>query len=567
MAETNTVEDSIDLNRTRKLLKGLLKPEAGFFGVVMVYGVAIGLLTLAVPIAVQTLINTIANIASVRAVTILAMVLFTTLFVSGVVSALRMRVMEYYERRIYTRLTADLGLRTILAPHSFFEGRKNNGITQRYFDIMILQKNVPNLMVDGFAFMLQMLVGVTLISFYHEALLAFNMVLLLVFYFIYKLWGNRAKRTAIELSHAKYSTAKWLSDIAAAHEFFKSSRHVDYAGKTTEKHIDHYVEKHSCHFVYTFYQSVAFLLLYALASAALLGLGGWLVVQGQLSIGQLVAAELVMSGIFFGLSRFSYYLKLYYELYGSADKIGKALVIPQEETNMAARHHDEDDGCLECKDLLLSHLDRKCYLNLHIEQGAKVYVMTESSWIQRQFIHLLKLFREPKQGWIKLGSLEFSDYDTFELRQMISMVDRSLIVECTIQDYLRMSAPQATIAQMNQALIMVGLDRVIGNLPDGIETRMTPLGTPLLPAELLLLKLAAAIIAKPKVVILNQHFDAIPHEERMRLLEVIADLPFTVLYFTTHPEDSCFDGVIELGKDCQTPLVAKITNSRKSEQE
>ena len=63
-----------------------------------------------------------------------------------------------------------------------------------------------------------------------------------------------------------------------------------------------------------------FLLMYAVASAALLGIGGVLVVQGELSIGQLVAAELVMSAVFFGLSRFTQYLKLYYELYGAAEK-------------------------------------------------------------------------------------------------------------------------------------------------------------------------------------------------------------------------------------------------------
>ena len=109
----------IDLRKTRKTLFSLLKPEAGFFWVAIAYGVAISLMTLAVPIAVQTLINSIANIGSTRAVIILAVILFLTLFISGVFSALRMRVMEFYERKVYARLTADLGLKTILAPHSF----------------------------------------------------------------------------------------------------------------------------------------------------------------------------------------------------------------------------------------------------------------------------------------------------------------------------------------------------------------------------------------------------------------------------------------------------------------
>ena len=89
------MEKSIDLRAIKQHLVALLKPEHGFFNVAIAYGVAISFLTLAVPIAVQTLINSIANIGSVRAVVILSMVLFFTLVISGLLSALRMRVMEH----------------------------------------------------------------------------------------------------------------------------------------------------------------------------------------------------------------------------------------------------------------------------------------------------------------------------------------------------------------------------------------------------------------------------------------------------------------------------------------
>ncbi len=555
---------TIDLKKTHRLLIGLVKPEAGFFWVAMVYGVAIGLFTLAVPIAVQTLVNTIANIASVRAVTILAVVLFSTLFFSGVISAMRMRVMEYYERRVFARLTANLSLKTIMAPHSFFSDRRNTTITQRYFDIQILQKNIPSLMVDGFALVLQMLVGFTLVSFYHPVLFAFNMVILLTLYLIWKIWGGRAKKTAIELSSAKYDTAKWLSDIASAHEFFKSSRHLDYASKNTESHIASYIHKHKRHFVFTFTQAVMFLLLYALASAALLGLGGWLVVTGQLSIGQLVAAELIMSAVFLGLSRFSLYLKLYYELYGAADKIGKALSIPQE-TIHEANGNKKTDGALECRDLKVEYLGAQCKMNLNVEQGAKVFVQTEQSWIQRNMINLLKVYEKPSQGWIRLGDKELSDYDTYELRQMITTIDRSLIIDCTIKEYLRMSAPDASVAQISEALESVEMDGVLNRLPDGLDTRLTSMGGPLQPMEFLLLKLAAALLAKPKLLILNQHFDSLSVQMRDRLLNMLTKEAFTVLYFTNKATTNHFDEVLNLYQCGDEAIEARLGKSTKED--
>ncbi len=458
----------IDLRKTRKTLFSLLRPEAGFFWVAIAYGVAISLMTLAVPIAVQTLINSIANIGSTRAVVILAVVLFLTLFISGVFSALRMRVMEFYERKVYARLTADLGLKTILAPHSFFEGRQNVSITQRYFDIMTFQKNMPSLMIDGFALVLQMLVGFTLVSFYHPALFAFNVVLLLTMYAVWKLWGRGAKRTAIELSHAKYDSAKWLHDIAIAHEFFKSADHVEYAGRSTESYISNYVQKHKNHFHYTFSQVVMFLLMYAVASAALLGIGGVLVVQGELSIGQLVAAELVMSAVFFGLSRFTQYLKLYYELYGAAEKLGGALAMPQEELNTS--EHIPASSRLVFNDVDLKHGNDHCLLNVVFEPSTKYFVTTDKSWVQKQLLGLLKQYDRVKVGDILLGELSLNDYDTHELRQAVTILDRSLIIEVSIERYLKLANPQASIADIRAALTEVEMTKVIDSLPDGLQT-------------------------------------------------------------------------------------------------
>lgn len=543
----------IDLRATRKILFSLMKPEASFFWVAIAYGVAISLMTLAVPIAVQTLINSIANIGSTRAVVILASVLFLTLFISAIFSALRMRVMEFYERKVYARLTAALGLRTIMAPHSFFEGRQNVSITQRYFDIMTLQKNIPSLMIDGFAVLLQMLVGFTLVSFYHPSLFAFNVVLVLTMYAVWKIWGRGAKRTAIQLSHAKYASAKWLHDIASAHEFFKSADHVEYAGRSTEEFIGNYIRKHKRHFHYTFSQVVMFLLLYAIASAALLGIGGVLVVQGQLSIGQLVAAELVMSAVFLGLSRFTQYLKLYYELYGAADKLGHALSIPQEKLHVNSEHVPSSSK-LAFNKLVLSHAGDKCELNTTLAPGSQYFVTTDKSWVQKQLVGFLKQYEPVKSGDILLGELSFNDYDTHELRQAVTILDRSLIIEVTVERYLKLAQPQASFADIRNALEEVEMAGVIDALPEGLQTRVSVLGAPLQPLEFLLLKLAAAIIAKPKLLILNQHFDAVPLDLRSRLLKRLGEHDFTVLYFTNMPLPDHFNGVLHLHDNAQAMI-------------
>jgi len=376
-------------------------------------------------------------------------------------------------------------------------------------------------------------------------------------YAVWKIWGRGAKRTAIELSHAKYESAKWLHDIAIAHEFFKSADHVEYAGRSTEGYISDYVQKHKNHFHYTFSQVVMFLLMYAVASASLLGIGGVLVVQGELSIGQLVAAELVMSAVFFGLSRFTQYLKLYYELYGAAEKLGGALAMPQEELN--ASEHVPASSKLVFNDVELKHGNDTCQLNVVFEPGTKYFVTTDKSWVQKQLVGLLKQYDRVKSGDILLGELSLNDYDTHELRQAVTILDRSLIIEVSIERYLKLAHPQATIADIRAALEEVEMTKTIDGLPEGLKTKVSVLAAPLQPLEFLLLKLAAAIIAKPKLLILNQHFDAIPIELRARLLNRLTKYDFTVMYFSNIPIPECFDGVIHL-HDNATAMLSEHNN-------
>ena len=536
---------SANLAQTRRQLLQLVAPEAGFLWIVVVYGVAISALTLAVPIAVQTLINTIANIGSLRAVYVLAFSLFLLLFISGLLSALRMWVIELFERHLFARLSAEMSYRVVRSPHEVFRDRRNAGITHRYFDIMTFQKNVPRLLVDGLTLVLQTLIGFTVVSFYHPWFLIFNLVILTFIYLIWEIWSRGAKITAIEMSREKYEMSRWLSDLETAHEFFKSSRHVELAAETTDDHSGRFIKKHREHFSFTFKQAVGFLLLYAFSSSMLLGLGGWLVTNGELSIGQLVSAELIMASIFLGLSRFSSFLKYYYELFGATDKIMEVLTLPQE-SSTAALGTAPESGALVLDNVAVRRGNRLCHISCDLKSGEKRFVSASEPWIQRQLTQLLNYHEPVREGQIVLGGKALGDLDRYELRQTIHCIDRSLIVQCSIREFLNLACDGADTQRMITALESVGLWQVIQQFEDGLDTRLSMLGAPLRGPEMLLLKLAAAMLAQPKLVILNQRFDDIPSISRKQMLDLLQRQSFTILYFTSQPDADYFDGMINL---------------------
>lgn len=279
-------------------LAEIVGPDMPYVRLAMVYGVAISLLSLATPISVQLLINSVANTALPAPLWTLSSLLLGLLLLVAGLSAMRVWVMALFERRLFARVVSEITVRAVHAQNPFFADQNRGDMFNRYFDLVVVQKAVPSLAIGAFTIVLQSAVGLILTSFYHPFFLGFNALLLLVIFGIWMIWSRGSIRTAVDLSHAKHEAARWLESVGGSNGFYKSSRHLNFAMDRSESVTAAYVDRHRHHFRYSFTQTVAFLLVYAIASAALLALGGNLILRGELSIGQLVAAELILSAVF-----------------------------------------------------------------------------------------------------------------------------------------------------------------------------------------------------------------------------------------------------------------------------
>ncbi|MEM6476823.1 MAG: ABC transporter ATP-binding protein, partial [Pseudomonadota bacterium] len=98
----------------------ILRPESSFYWLAIIYGVGISLLSLATPISVQMLINTVANTALTAPLVVLSTTLFGLLLVFGLLNALRIHLMEIFSRRFYARMVAEISLISVYAQDPFF---------------------------------------------------------------------------------------------------------------------------------------------------------------------------------------------------------------------------------------------------------------------------------------------------------------------------------------------------------------------------------------------------------------------------------------------------------------
>ena len=516
MADSNSAQDA-SLSGLLRFFMTILAPERSFYVLAIVYGIGISLLSLATPVSVQMLINTVANIGLTTPLVVLALTLFVLLILAGGLNALRIYVMDVFGRRFYARMVSEIALRTIYARNPFFDDRGKSALFNRYFDIIIVMKQVPNLLVGGFTIILQTVVGFLLVSSYHPLLLAFNLAVALLIWIVWAIWGKRAIRSAVELSHRKHHSASWLESLGHANGFYKSELHIAAALEHTDEVTGSYMEQHRRHFSHHFSQTLSFLFIYAAASAMLLGLGGWLVIGGELSLGQLVAAELVLSVVFLGVSQMGIYLSYFYDICGAVDELSLFFQVEQDRPQKAHTRIEGDAGITFDKVAVAPTIR----LDFSVPSGARVCVYADSHRAQRVFTNLVRGHETPDSGYIAVGGADLRALKAYEMRREIIVLDRPNAVETSIREYLRLSGVHAESVDVMKILEVVGLAETVTQLPQGLDTNLVGSGWPLSIVETMQLKLAAAIIAQPRVLVLSQAYDGMPEVFLQRAMDTL----------------------------------------------
>lgn len=544
--EGQTYGSQISLVKFFRIFFDILKPEASFYWLAAVYGIGISLLSLATPISVQMLINTIANTALTAPLVVLSLTLFGLLVISGLLYALRIHLMEIFARRFYARMVAEISLISVYAQNPFFSDAKKGSLFNRYFDVIYVQSLVPNLMIGGFTVLLQIAVGFVLVSLYHPYFLGFTLVMIALIWVVWLAWGSRALRTAVDVSHAKHATAAWLDTIGHSNGFFKSQRRIDYALDKTDDYTLSYITERKRHFRHLFGQTVTFLVMYAAASAALLGLGGWLVIQNELTLGQLVAAELVLSAAFAGVAQLGTYLGYFYDLFAAVEEIAQFYDVEQEQPK-GEDPFNQPDHTIVMRGVRGQARNEEVSFDLEIPSGAIIMAAASQHGVQRLFTNILKLHDLPQGGIATLGGIDIKAIEAHHLRKNVHVLDRPTIVEMTIREYLALSCPETAPQRMVSALETVGLAETIATLPKGLDTPLASTGYPLSAVELQQLKLANALLERPRILVLSRLFDLLdPEPIAAAVAELRAQAYSTVIYFSGRRIDLGFDRFLYL---------------------
>ena len=524
----------------RRLVE-LMQLEWGDVFTLLAFAFGVGLLSLVAPAAIEALVNTVAFGILLWPVFVLAMVMFALLFVSAVLRAMQTYVAECLQRRLFVRTALGFADRLARTGIESFDGANRADIVNRFFEVSSGQKSIATLLVEGVGIIMTTVVGLIVLASYHPYLLTFALVLAGLVLFMLVGLGVGGVRSSIAESYAKFDVAAWLEEVARCPHTFRSGEGAILALDRADSLSDRYLAARKQHFSIIWRQTLFALMLEAIGSTVLLGLGGWLVINRQLTLGQLVASELIVTLVLVALSKIGKYVEIFYDLQATLDKLGILDRLPPEPL--------EGDELADTDPMavVVELADREGGMRrLELQPSERVAVVGPRG--KTELLETLGLMRLPRDGMLEYDRIDARSLNRPATRQQIAFVGRAEVFAGTIADNLRLGRSRLSAADVRRALTVAGLSDRVARLPDGMQTILPPDGRPLSNNEITRLALARAIAGRPRLLLLDGVLDSLDLSADPELVDALfaADAGWTLVVVTARDEirDRC-DRVVE----------------------
>ncbi len=519
----------------------LLRLERRLLALVVSYSLAIGLFALIVPLTVQELTNTFAFAIQPVTIVTLAGVMIAALLFVGAFRSLQYYAVEVLERRLFARVAIGMAQQI---PHLQVLGFKPR-YANHFIETVFMQRALSVLLVDLINVVVGGAVGMTILVFYHPYFLLYNALLLAGFGIVFLLSHGGLKAT-IEMSHAKYDTLHWMQEISYNLLHFKATDSRAILMQRTDELVGKYVERRQTRFGILIRQYLGSVGWQAIAHGGLIATAAWLLSIGQLTLGQLVAAEVVVSGL---LASFDEVVKrmghIFYFMTGLSE-LDFVLSLPKDQESSGLSVPLPDPTVhgirLTCKDLTVHHPGVPAIFerfNVEVTPGEKIGIYASSTVAKTALARVLGGLEAPTNGLIRYNGVDLRHIDMSAINRCRGfMIDSQLtLFEGTIEDNIVLGRSYVPYSDVRWALRFAELEEDVDALPQGLKTHIRAPGKIFAPTHIMRILLARAVLARPQIMI----FDGTLHNLQPVLRETLLrrlcskDEPWSVIFVSNDP--------------------------------
>jgi ABC-type bacteriocin/lantibiotic exporter with double-glycine peptidase domain len=496
---------------------------------IFLYSIIAGLISLSLPLGIQSIINFIqAGKVSTSWMVLVLIVVIGVAFV-GLLKIMQFRITENLQQKIFVRSSFEFAYRFPKIKFNQLYNQYPPELANRFFDTLTVQKGVSKLLLDSSGAALQIIFGIILLSLYHAFFIFFGLILLILLFLIFKINFNVGLQTSLKESKYKYKIAHWLQEIARNHLSFKSNTTFDYSIHKNDQLVAEYLKQRESHFNVLLKQFIQLTGFKVVITAGLLLIGGILVINQQMNIGQFVAAEIIILSIITAVEKLFSGLELFYDVLTSLEKLGSVVDLELEESTENKTYViDQDNITIETQNISFQYpnAEKETLKNITLAIKPKQHTLIdgENGSGKTTLIRLLARIIEPTTGSIFINNTNYRKFTTLIYRSSIGLVTaQETPFEGTILENITCNNPYIKMDKVNEVLDKLKLTEAIKALPKGLDTPISSEGKQINSSTIQKIVLARCIINEPRILFLENPLDKIDEENSKEILDYLSE--------------------------------------------
>jgi ABC-type bacteriocin/lantibiotic exporter with double-glycine peptidase domain len=504
----------------------LLKLDRRDISQIFFYAIFSGLVSLSLPLGIQAIINLIqAGRVSISWIVLVLIVVIGVALV-GILSLMQLRITENLQQKIFVRSSFEFGYRL---PKLKFEELYNQyppELANRFFDTLTIQKGTSKLLIDFSTALLQIVFGILLLSLYHPFFIFFGVLLAFLLYSIFRFSFAAGLSSSLKESKYKYKVVSWLQEIARNNNSFRKQENFNFALDKNNHLVEEYIYYREKHFKVIKRQFTQLIGFKVIITASLLLIGGYLVLNQQMNIGQFVAAEIIILLVINSVEKIIIGLESLYDVLTSVEKIGQIVDLKMEEPREKNTDYCFTNLSIETENLKFKYPETTDEvlndINLKIEPSEKIYLDGVNGSGKSTLIRILAGFIQPTSGSFFINDDTYRKIDIAQYRSQISTITQGETpFEGTVLENITMNNPSISNEDIKWAIESVQLRSFIKTLADGLETKIFPDGRQLSSSNAQKILLARSIVNKPKILFYEDPLDKMDEKASQEIIDFL----------------------------------------------
>ncbi len=529
----------------------LLRSERKEIGYLYFYAILTGLVNLALPLGLQAMISLISGGVILNSMYILVSLIIIATFVVGWLQVIQLETVEVLQQRVFTKAAYEFSYRIPKLKIESLNKQYTPELINRFFDILTIQKSLPKILIDLISAGLQIGFGLILLAFYHSFFIFFGLLLISLLFLVFRLTWNRGLSTSIEESKYKYKVVYWLEEIARNLVTFKLAGNTNISVERMDKYVYKYLGARQAHFKILKRQYAAIIVFKTLITAGLLILGGFLVVDRQINLGQFVAAEIIIILVISSVEKLISTLETLYDLLTGAEKVGHVTDIPLE-NNQGLQLNEviKESGIKEGLEIKISNLNYRYdgaksptlkNINLEIGNKERLGIAGFNGCGKTTLLKIITGLLHHYEGLITVDGVSLRDINISDYRGVIGeILSESFVFDGTIEENITVGRSDLKLKDVLWAIDEVGLTEFVNNLPMGLKTHLSASRGDFAKSLEERIIMARSIVERPRILVFDDDgsFRSIERKEKREILNFVVDreMPWTLVSVSNDPQ-------------------------------